>query len=83
MIAALQEGLASIMDSVSDRVMERYREALFGDATMQDLPADTDVARRFVFYATSLQNGASVRLSRPCLADYRIGMLPQPRLEPA
>jgi NTE family protein len=67
------------MDSVSDRVASRYREALVGDMTLQDLPAD-GAGPRFVFYATSLQTGSSVRLSRPYIADYRIGRVPHPRV---
>jgi NTE family protein len=78
-LAAGLEGLLSLMDTVSDRVAKRYREGLFGDATLQDLPAD-GAGPRFVFYATSLQTGSSVRLSRPYIADYRIGRLLQPRV---
>jgi NTE family protein len=78
-IAAGLEGLVSIMDSVSERVMARYREALFGDATLQDLP-DDGAGPRFIFYATSLQTGSSVRMSKPYLADYRLGQVPSPRL---
>jgi NTE family protein len=73
------EGLVSLMDSVGERVAKRYREALFGERTLQDLPAD-GAGPRFVFYATSLQTGSSVRLSRPYIADYRIGRVPNPRV---
>jgi NTE family protein len=78
-VSAGLEGLVSLMDDISDRVAKRYRENLVGDATLQDLPAD-DEGPRFVFYATSLQTGSSVRLSRPYIADYRIGRIPDPRL---
>lgn len=79
-VSAGLEGLFSLMDGVSDRVMERYREGLFGDATLQDLP-DDDAGPRFVFYATSLQTGSSVRLSKPYVADYRVGRVPRPTLK--
>lgn len=78
-VSASLEGLTSLLESVSERVARRYAEALFGDATLQDLPAD-GAGPRFVFYATSLQTGSSVRLSRPYLADYRIGRVPRPRV---
>ena len=78
-VSAGLEGLVSLMDDIPDRVAKRYREGLFGDATLQDLPADGE-GPRFVFYATSLQTGSSVRLSRPYIADYRIGRIPNPRL---
>src|SRR6185436_4107845 len=35
---------------------------------------------RFLFYATSLQTGSSVRIERKRLADYRIGEIPNPDL---
>jgi NTE family protein len=78
-VSAGLEGLVSLMDDISDRVAKRYREGLFGDTTLQELPADGD-GPRFVFYATSLQTGSSVRLSRPYIADYRIGRVPDPRI---
>src|SRR4051812_13809192 len=37
---------------ISDRVEAAYREYLFGDATLQDLPSDSE-GPRFVFNATS------------------------------
>src|SRR5262249_29650449 len=54
-------------------------DELFGDATLQDLPDDA-TNPRFVIYATSLQSGASVRMSRKHLADYRVGRIPTPTL---
>ena len=42
-----------------------YREHLFGDATLQDLPDEP----RFVINATSLQSGALFRFSKPYVAD--------------
>src|SRR5215831_11248914 len=78
-ISAGVGGLVSLNESAADKVAEKYREKLFGDATLQDLPAD-DEGPRFVFYATSLQTGASVRLSRPYVADYHLGQVPNPRV---
>ena len=61
----------------SDVLAARYRESLFGDATLQDLPDSAD-GPVFTLYATSLQTGSSVRLSRKRLADYRVGEIPNP-----
>ena len=61
----------------SDLLAARYRESLFGDATLQDLPDSAD-GPVFTLYATSLQTGSSVRLSRKRLADYRVGEIPNP-----
>ncbi len=55
----------------------KYRKHLFGDATLQDLPAD-DEGPRFVICATNLQTGVCARFSKPYLADYRLGRLNDP-----
>ncbi|MEO1527520.1 MAG: patatin-like phospholipase family protein [Planctomycetota bacterium] len=65
--------------SVSDRIVGHYQDVLFGDATLQDLPSDSQ-GPRFVINATSVQSGALVRMSRPYLADYRVGMIPHPQI---
>ena len=65
--------------SVSDRIAGHYQEVLFGNATLQDLPSDSQ-GPRFVINATSVQSGVLVRMSRPYLADYRVGMIPNPRI---
>lgn len=65
--------------SISDRVAAQYRNVLFGDATLQNLPTDAE-GPRFVFNATSVQTGSLVRMSRPYLADYRVGMIKDPKI---
>ncbi|MEZ6062440.1 MAG: patatin-like phospholipase family protein [Planctomycetaceae bacterium] len=65
--------------SVSDRVVGHYQNVLFGDATLQDLPTDAQ-GPRFVFNATSVQTGSLVRMSRPYLADYRVGLIHNPKI---
>jgi len=53
-----------------------YRKRLFGGVTLQDLP-DTP---RFVFNATNVESGKLVRISKAYLADYTIGVFPEPEL---
>ena len=65
--------------SVSDRIVGHYQDELFGDATLQELPSDSQ-GPRFVINATNVQSGALVRMSRPYLADFRVGMIRKPRL---
>jgi NTE family protein len=65
--------------SISDRIVGHYRDVLFGDATLQDLPSDSE-GPRFVINATSVQSGVLVRMSRPYLADYRVGVIRQPQI---
>jgi NTE family protein len=65
--------------SVGGRVAAAYRRHLFGDATLQDLPAD-DAGPRFVINATNLQSGDLWRFSRPFAADYKVGEIAEPRI---
>jgi NTE family protein len=64
--------------SVADKVVDAYREHLFGHATLRDLPADPP---RFVINATNVQSGSLFRFSRPYIADYRLGLIPDPEVE--
>jgi NTE family protein len=63
--------------SVGERVAGAYRRHLFGNATLQDLPASP----RFIFCATNLGSGALVRFERRRLADWRVGRIARPDVE--
>lgn len=72
-------GIISPFYSISNKVAKKYAKYLFDKATLQDLPDSTQEGNpRFVFYATSLQSGASVRMSRIRLADYKVGEIKNP-----
>src|SRR6266404_2096518 len=58
----------------SDFVEKAYRDNLFGDATLQQLPGRP----RFVINSTNFATGVSFRFSKPFAADYRIGMIKDP-----
>jgi len=60
-------------------LVSRYKR-LFGEATLQELPADNE-GPRFTIYATSLQTGASVRFSRPYIAEYHLGLIYEPKIQ--
>jgi NTE family protein len=75
-VSAVISGLL-LPGTISDKVANAYRTHLFGSATLQDLPD----APRFVFNATSVQTGALFRFSKPYMADYRIGLIPNPAIE--
>lgn len=66
--------------SIGRRVVAAYRRHLFGDATLQALPAD-DEGPRFVINATNLQSGVLWRFSRPYARDYRVGEIADPEIE--
>jgi NTE family protein len=75
------EGILSIFSTISDKVTERYDEHLFHGAQLQDVPPfEKGKTPRFLFYATSLQTGSSVRIERKRLADYKVGEIPNPKL---
>jgi NTE family protein len=69
-------GMALPGQSISERVAHAYRKFLFGDASLQDLPADP--APTFVLNSTSLQTGVLWRFSREYMADYKVGRIENP-----
>lgn len=72
-------GLILPFSTIGDKVAKRYSKRLFGTKTLQDIPSPGK-GPEFIFYATSLQTGSSVRFSRASIADYKIGELPNPPL---
>lgn len=60
--------------SASDRIIRRYRELLYGEATLQHLPENP----RFVINATNMQTGSLFRFSRPYIGDWQLGRYPNP-----
>jgi NTE family protein len=63
--------------TVAEMVAAAYRKHLFATATLQGLPD----APRFVINATNLQTGVLWRFSKPYMADYTIGLVPNPTVE--
>ena len=63
--------------SVSGCVEAAYREHLFGERTLQDLPDRP----RFVFCAANLQTASLFRFSKRYLADWRLGRVLAPRVQ--
>lgn len=79
---AIFRGLLSPCHTVSEMIARAYDRHLFSGATLQtDIPEPIPgIIPRFLFYATSLQTGVSVRIERKRLGDYRIGEIPSPDL---
>lgn len=61
---------------VADYIAFAYRRFLFGDATLQDLPAKPE----FVLNATNIETGILWRFGRAAMGDYRSGTIPHPNL---
>lgn len=74
-VGTILGGVLNPVRHPSELLINNYRKRLFGDLTLQDLPADGE-GPRFTIYATSLQTGASVRFSRKCLGEYHLGTIP-------
>ena len=60
--------------TVSDRIVKKYREILFGNHTMQDFPDEP----RFVINATNVQTGSLFRFSKPYIGDWQVGRFLKP-----
>jgi NTE family protein len=75
-VFAIGEGELIPWARVSDETDRAYRNNLFGDATLQDLPLDKP---RFVINATNFGTGVSFRFSRAYAGDYRIGLIENPK----
>jgi NTE family protein len=71
-------GILTPRKTISSKVAGHYRDELFGDATLQALPDGE--GPRFVINATNLQSGALWRFSRPYMADYKVGMVREPKV---
>jgi NTE family protein len=63
--------------TASDQVARAYRNHLFANRTLQDLPNTP----RFVINATNLQSGVLWRFSKPYAWDYRVGKIEKPQIE--
>ena len=70
-------GILTPRRGIGGNVARAYRKSLFDDDTLQNLPDRP----RFVINATNAQTGSLWRFSKPYMADYRIGVYPDPDVE--
>ena len=73
-IIAIILGMLTPGKTTGDVVAEMYSKRLFGSKTLDDLPSG-EGCPMFIFYATSMQTGASVRFSQDYISDWKIGKL--------
>ncbi len=72
-------GILSPFSSMPDELTKSYDQHLYNGYTLQQLPKpEPGKTPRFIFYATNLQSGASVRIGRNYLADYKVGRIDNP-----
>jgi NTE family protein len=68
--------------SIGDKVADSYRKHLFGDTTLQDIVDEVPgESPRFVFNATNVQSGVLWRFMKPYMADYRVGIVKNPKID--
>ena len=70
-------GILQPRRTVAEKIAGAYRKHLFDGETLQHLPDRP----RFVINATNVQTGSLWRFSKPYMADYRVGMYPEPQVE--
>jgi NTE family protein len=76
-IGAVLRGILIPGRTISEEVAAAYRKLLLGTAALNELPDRP----RFVINATSLQTGVLWRFSKPYMADYTVGVVPNPTVE--
>ena len=80
-VSSVVIGGLSPFSTIADQVADAYDEHLYDGATLQSLPESSPgLVPRFLFYASSLQTGSSVRMERKRFADYKIGEIRNPNL---
>ena len=65
---------AMLISTINKRVVKKYRDHLYGAATLQDMPDNP----RFIFNATNLQSGVLWRFSKSYTRDWRVGEISKP-----
>lgn len=80
-VSSVVIGAISPFSSIADQVAHAYDKHLYHGATLQTLPESVrGQTPRFLFYASSLQTGSSVRMERRRFADYKLGEIQSPTL---
>lgn len=73
-LPAIAYGLLNPFKTIGDEMAEYYAD-MYGKHTLQDLPDPQQNTPLFLIYATSMQSGASVRMTRRFLWDYKVGRI--------
>jgi NTE family protein len=76
---ALLSGIILPWTTIGDRVAWFYARRLYKKTTLQDIPSIGE-GPEFIFYATSLQTGSSVRIAKASIDDFKIGTWPTPEI---
>jgi len=74
-VAAVLGGIFSLSKTTGDKIVEAYNTRLFHNALLRELP-EGDGVPEFLFYATNLGTGSSVRITNKAIFDYKLGEAP-------
>lgn len=78
-VPAIARGMLNPFKTVGEEMVESY-EDLYGTTSLRDLPEAGQQTPLYLLYATSLQSGASVRMTRYYLWDYKVGRIRNPNI---
>lgn len=84
-VSSILGGLVSPRETGGERLSEAYRKHLFGKLTLADLPAAKDGRGRrrapsFKINATSFQHNSLWRMGHDYIANYDVGLFPNPKI---
>lgn len=74
-VGSVVRGILTPGTSIGERIVKRYRDIAFGDAQLSQFP-DHPV---FVINASNVQTGALFRFTKKYIADWRIGVIENPK----
>lgn len=84
-VSSIVGGLFDPKDTGAERLADAYAKNLFGKATLANLPLATDkqgnrLAPSFKINATSFQHNSLWRMGRDYIANYEVGLFPDPQI---
>jgi len=79
-VCAVLTGLLNPFRTIGDQVTKAYNKRLYNHHKMSEIK-NGNQAPQFLFYGTSMQNGASVRFMRNQMYNYKIGAIEIDQLE--
>lgn len=74
-VAAAIGGILSFSKTTGDKIIKAYNKRLFHNVLLRDIPKGDGIPE-FLFYATNLGTGSSVRITNETIFDYKLGEAP-------
>ena len=77
-LIAIALGMGNPRKTIGNYIADLYAKRLFKDKTLADIPSSNGCPK-FIFYATSMQTGVSVRFSQRYISEYTLGKINNPK----